>query len=90
MNIRRDRYVSELTSRMGNGMIKIVTGLRRVGKSYLLFHLFKDYLKSNGVDEAHIISMDMDNLENSEFRNPLTPLSYIRAKITDKKCTTSS
>ncbi|HJJ39348.1 MAG TPA: ATP-binding protein [Methanocorpusculum sp.] len=85
MNIRRDRYLQELIDRMGNRMIKIVTGLRRVGKSYLMFHIFTDYLKSAGVDDAHIISMDMDNLENSEFRNPLTLLSYIKAKITDKK-----
>ncbi|HJJ31760.1 MAG TPA: ATP-binding protein [Methanocorpusculum sp.] len=85
MNIRRDRYLQELIDRMGNRMIKIVTGLRRVGKSYLLFHIFTDYLKTSGVDDAHIISMDMDNLENSEFRNPLTLLSYIKAKITDKK-----
>ena len=67
MNIRRDRYLTELIDRMGNGMIKIVTGLRRVGKSYLLFHLFTDYLKSNGIDDAHIITMDLDNLENSEL-----------------------
>ena len=85
MNIRRDRYLTELIDRMGNGMIKIITGLRRVGKSYLLFHLFTDYLKSNGIDDAHIITMDLDNLENSEFRNPITLLHYIKAKITDKK-----
>ena len=55
MEIRRDIYLNKLINRMHNGMIKVVTGIRRSGKSYLLFTIFKDYLLSEGVDEDHII-----------------------------------
>lgn len=57
MEIKRDRYLNALIRKMGNGMIKVITGLRRAGKSYLLFKLFKNYLEEQGADEDHIISI---------------------------------
>ena len=55
MEIKRDLYLKKLIDRQHNGMIKVITGMRRSGKSYLLFNIFQDYLKSHGVDDQHII-----------------------------------
>lgn len=71
MEIRRDIYLKKLINRMHNGMIKVVTGIRRSGKSYLLFTIFKDYLLSKGVDEDHIISIELDRLENKNVGIPM-------------------
>lgn len=60
MEIKRDKYVNDLIVRMHNGLVKVVTGVRRCGKSYLVFRLFREYLRQHGVDEAHIISMELD------------------------------
>ena len=60
MDIKRDKYLSDLVNRMNNGMIKVVTGIRRCGKSYLIFTIFKNYLKEQGVDEAHIVTIELD------------------------------
>ena len=60
MEIKRDKYLNDLKDRMHNGMIKVVTGIRRSGKSYLIFSIFKEYLISEGVDEEHIIEMEFD------------------------------
>ena len=70
---------------MHNGMIKVVTGIRRSGKSYLLFTIFKDYLLSEGVDEDHIISIELDRLENKKYRNPYVILEKIRSQLIDSK-----
>lgn len=70
---------------MHNGMIKVVTGIRRSGKSYLLFTIFKDYLLSEGVDEDHIISIELDRLENKKYRNPYVVLEKIRSQLIDSK-----
>mgnify|MGYP002672278599 FL=1 len=85
MEIRRDIYLKKLINRMHNGMIKVVTGIRRSGKSYLLFTIFKDYLLSKGVDEDHIISIELDRLENKKYRNPYVILEQIRSQLIDSK-----
>jgi len=68
---------------MHNGLIKVVTGIRRSGKSYLVFHLFRDYLLQNGVDEEHIIGIELDLRENRALRDPDVILEYIRSKLAD-------
>lgn len=85
MEIRRDIYLNKLINRMHNGMIKVVTGIRRSGKSYLLFTIFKDYLLSEGVDEDHIISIELDRLENKKYRYPYMILEQIKTQIIDSK-----
>ncbi|MDD5949237.1 MAG: AAA family ATPase, partial [Lachnospiraceae bacterium] len=83
MEIKRDIYLQKLIDRMHNGMIKTVTGIRRSGKSYLLFRVFRDYLLNNGVDHAHIISIELDRRENKKYRNPDVILNYITTQIVD-------
>lgn len=85
MEIRRDIYLKKLINRMHNGMIKVITGIRRSGKSYLLFKIFKDYLLSEGVDEDHIISIELDRLENKKYRTPYVILEQIRSQLIDSK-----
>lgn len=76
--IKRDYYLEQLIKREGNGLIKIVTGIRRCGKSYLLRTLFKNHLLENGVDEKHIIEMAFDLFDNIEYRDP--KIFYLWAK----------
>ena len=83
MEIKRDRYLKKIINRMHNGMIKVITGIRRSGKSYLLFTIFKNYLKSEGVAEDHMIAIELDMLENKKYRDPYVILDYIKGKITD-------
>ena len=68
--IKRDYYLEQLINREENGLIKIVTGIRRCGKSYLLRTLFKNHLLENGVDEKNIIEMAFDLFDNIEYRDP--------------------
>ena len=84
MNIARDSYLNQLVAGQENGLIKIVTGIRRCGKSYLLFKLFHDNLVSKGVKEDHIIKVALDDLMNEELREPHALLNYIRGRIQDK------
>lgn len=84
MEIKRDVYLQNLVNRMQNGMVKVVTGVRRCGKSYLLFHLFKDYLLQHDVDESHIIALELDIRENRKYRDPDVILAYIKSRITDQ------
>ena len=81
----RSSYIDQLTQKRQNGMIKIVTGLRRCGKSYLLFKLFYKKLISEGVSESHIIRIPLDDLDYTELREKLTLYKYIKSQITDKK-----
>ena len=81
MEIKRDLYLNKLIRSMHNGMIKVVTGIRRCGKSYLLFNLFSDYLKAQGVDGEHIIKVDLEDRRNKKLRNPDALLEYIDARI---------
>lgn len=82
MQAKRQIYIDRLISHKNNGMIKIITGLRRSGKSYLLFTLFVQQLKDLGVDSAHIIKLALDDDKNIMYRNPLKLSEYIRSKIT--------
>ena len=68
---------------MHNGMIKVVTGIRRCGKSYLIFKIFKEYLINEGVKEEHIIEMEFDKKENAKYRNPDALLDYVKESIKD-------
>ncbi len=85
MLIARNRYLEALKLRMHNGMIKVITGIRRCGKSYLLFRIFKNYLLENGVDESHIISIELDQRKNRQYREPDAILDYIESLIVDKE-----
>ena len=83
MEIKRDKYLEDLKDRMHNGMIKVVTGIRRCGKSYLIFKIFKEYLINEGVKEEHIIEMEFDKKENAKYRNPDALLDYVKESIKD-------
>ena len=85
MIIQREQYLKQLISKRGNGLIKIITGIRRCGKSYLLFELYHDYLQSIGVDNGHIIELSLDDDENIRYRNPLELGTYIRSLLIDKE-----
>ena len=84
MIIKRDNYLKQLVDGQGNHLIKIVTGIRRCGKSFLLFELFHNHLVENGVDENHIIEVALDDLANEHLRNAHNLLNYIKQQITDR------
>ncbi len=83
MEIRRDRYIKKLLDRKENGLIKVITGIRRCGKSYLLFNLYRNYLIKNDVLDNHIITIALDDIANIEYRNPLKLYNFIKSKIKD-------
>ena len=85
MEIRRDIYLNKLISKKHNGLIKVVTGMRRCGKSYLLFNLFKEYLVNEGVTENHIIEIAFDSFENRKYRDPEVLFPYLMDKIADEE-----
>ena len=85
IEIKRDRYLQQLIDSRQNGFIKVVTGIRRCGKSYLLNVLFYRYLLNNGVAEDHIIRVDLEDRMNKELRNPDNMLHYVRDRIRDKE-----
>ena len=85
MNINRDRYLNQLINRKHNGLIKIVSGMRRCGKTYLLSELFKGHLKKNGVSAKQIISIDLEDFAQRHLRNPETCYDFVKSKIKDKK-----
>lgn len=85
MEIRRDRYLERLIAHKGNGRVKIVTGIRRCGKSYLLFQLFKRHLIETGVELNHIIEIQLEDRSNKELRNPDACLAFIKKQIKDQK-----
>ena len=85
MEIKRDIHLNRIIARKGNGMIKVITGIRRCGKSYLLFTLFTNYLKSQGVDEQHIIKVDLEDRRNAFLRNPDALLKHIDSKFVDSQ-----
>lgn len=82
MVVKRDVYLNRLIARKKNGLIKVVTGIRRCGKSYLLFKLFKTHLLESGVAEDHIFEMAFDSYENKKYRDPEIFYPYIKEKIT--------
>lgn len=81
--IKRNIYLEKLINRKENGLIKIVTGIRRCGKSYLLDPIYKNYLLENGVNESHIIKIDLDERKNNKYLNPDVLDEYIRSLIVD-------
>ncbi|MDD7524781.1 MAG: ATP-binding protein [Alloprevotella sp.] len=85
MQIKRDFYLQQLVDGKQNGLIKIVTGIRRCGKSFLLFKLFRQYLLDVGVDSDHIIQIALDDIENANLREPLPLYKCIKAKMTDEE-----
>ena len=85
MEIKRDIYLEQLKIRKNNGMIKIITGIRRCGKSFLLFVLYKKYLLENGVDKDHIIEIAFDGIEYEELRDPKKCFQYIKNEIKDEQ-----
>lgn len=85
MEIRRDIYLEKLISKKNNGLIKVVTGVRRCGKSYLLFNLFSDHLKEEKVRADHIIEMAFDSFENRKYRDPEVLYPYLIEKIQDEQ-----
>lgn len=85
MKIKRDFYLQQLIDGKQNGLIKIVTGIRRCGKSFLLFKLFRQYLLDVGVDSDHIIQIALDDIENANLREPLSLYKCIKAKMTDEE-----
>lgn len=84
MNIKRQQYLDQLIASQRNGLIKIITGIRRCGKSYFLFKLFHEYLNSQGISDDHIIEVALDDRTNKELRDPDNLLKYIKEQITDK------
>lgn len=82
--IERKKYLDRLISKKQNGLVKVITGIRRCGKSYLLFKIYKDYLKSIGVEEDRIICLALDDDENIKYRNPLELGKYIRSLTADE------
>ena len=85
MEIKRDYYLNKLILKKHNGLIKVVTGIRRCGKSYLLSSLFKNHLMDNGVEESHIIEIAFDSFENKKYRDAEVLYPYIKDRITDDK-----
>ena len=85
MVIRRDRYLERLISKQNNGMIKVITGIRRSGKSYLLFNLFYDHLLASGNPEDNIICIALDDVENEAYRDPYRLYSYIKERVQDNR-----
>ena len=82
-HIERKKYLDELISLQRNGMIKIITGMRRCGKSYLLFEIFTSYLESNGIAPDHIIKVDLEDYKNRAMRNPDNLYAYVESRIAD-------
>jgi uncharacterized protein len=83
MIINRDLYLNKLVSRKNNGMIKVITGIRRSGKSFLLFNIFKNYLITSGIDKEHIIELNFDSFENEKYHDSEMAFNYLKSKITD-------
>ena len=84
MEIAREQYLDQLIHKKDNGRVKVITGIRRCGKSYLLFELFYKYLRKSGVQDEQIIGLALDELPNAKYRNPIELDKYVRDRITDK------
>lgn len=83
MEIKRDYYLNKLITKKHNGLIKVITGIRRCGKSYLLFTLFKNHLTESGVADDHIIEIPFDSFENKKYRDPEILYPYVKEQIAD-------
>ena len=87
MQFKREKYLKQLIERMHNGEIKVITGIRRCGKSYLLFNLFTEYLRSTGVDDEHIIMLPLDDDINEKYRDPQELSAFLRSKVKNDSAT---
>ena len=85
MQIKRDRYLNQLISFMWDGQVKVITGIRRCGKSYLLGTLFRNYLYEQGVDHDHILSFELDLTKDIKFRDPLVLAEHVRGLVENKQ-----
>ncbi len=85
MEIKRDRYLNQLKSFMWDGQVKVITGIRRCGKSYLLSTLFRNYLYEQGVDRDHILSFELDLTKDIKFRDPLVLAEHVRSLVENKQ-----
>ena len=85
MMIKRDSYLHRMIHNMWNGEVKVITGIRRCGKSVLLFDLFYEYLLSQGVQEEYIIKIELDQRRFYKFRNPITLCEYVEALVAEKR-----
>ena len=83
MQVKRDIFLKRLIARRRNGMVKVITGLRRCGKSYLLGVLYKDYLLAEGVRQDHIIEVALDEPSNYKYHNPLKLEKHLKRQIKD-------
>ena len=83
--VSRNEYLTRLENKRGNRMVKVITGIRRCGKSYLLFTLFRRHLLAQGVDEQHIIALALDDMLNEEYRNPKALYQYVLDRVTDNQ-----
>ena len=83
MEIARQRYIQKLIDRKENGLVKVITGIRRCGKSYLLFHLYKNELLNMGIPSGHIIELALDDISNIEYRNAIKLYNYVKTQIVD-------
>ena len=84
MIIERKQYLKKLIDKKENGLVKVITGVRRCGKSYLLFNIYRSYLKSIGVEDRFIIGLALDEIQNARYRNPIELDEYIRRQISQK------
>lgn len=84
MVIERTKYLNKMISKKNNGLIKVITGIRRCGKSYLLFEIYHEYLNSVGVPDDQIIELALDEVMNARYRNPMELDQYIRSQVIDK------
>lgn len=85
MVIERNYYLNKLISKRENGLIKVITGIRRCGKSFLLFELYRNYLRSAGVPDENIVELALDEIPNAKYRNPFELDKYIREMVADKE-----
>ncbi|ADK69095.1 archaeal ATPase family protein [Mycoplasma mycoides subsp. mycoides] len=83
MQINRDYYLNKLISKKNNNKIKVITGIRRVGKSYLLFNIYKNYLLSIGINEDQIITLKLDKWENADYRKLDSLYNYIKQRTSN-------
>lgn len=83
MQFARKQYMDQLILKKDNGRVKVITGLRRSGKSYLLFTLYKKYLLDSGVGEDQIIGLALDEIDNAKYRNPFELNNFVKERVTD-------
>ena len=81
MIVKRDQYLNKLIRHKHNDFIKIISGIRRCGKSYLLFNLFKNHLLQQKVDSSHIITIELDNFKDEKYQNPDECYNYVTSRI---------